>query len=202
VAVEVRCETARGAPLTRALRRDAVRILSLLDLTKCELSLVIVSDREIRRLNREYRGKDKATDVLSFPLTEADEIVQSSSGGARRNSGESSTSLDPSAPPCALGDVVISAETAGRQARTLGERPSARMRTLLIHGTLHLLGYVHEGSATEARRMFAKEHELAERLAGRSSITRDAKTRAEWSPAAMLTRRRSRTTPRDGARSG
>jgi probable rRNA maturation factor len=202
VDVEVRCETARGEPLKRALRRDAVRILSLLDLAKCELSLVIVSDREIRRLNREYRGKDKATDVLSFPLTEAGDIAQPSNGRGRRKSNESATSSKSSAPPCALGDVVISAETAGRQARMLGERPSARMRTLLIHGTLHLLGYDHEESATEARRMFAKEHELAERLTGRSNITRDANTRPEWSPAAMLTRGRGRTTSRSGARSG
>lgn len=202
MAVEVRCETARGEPLRRALRRDAVRILSLLDLAKCELSLVIVSDRKIRRLNREYRGKDKATDVLSFPLTEADEIGPPPLGCDRRNSGESATVSMSSAPLCALGDVVISAETASRQARTLGERPSARMRTLLIHGTLHLLGYDHEASPIEARRMFAKEHELAERLAGRSRVTRDANTRPEWSPAAMPTRRQDRATPRSGARPG
>lgn len=202
MAVEVRCETTRGEPLKRALRRDAVRILSLLDLSKCELSLVIVGDRKIRRLNREYRGKDKATDVLSFPLTETDNIGQPSVGRRRRNSGESATASRSSAPPCALGDVVISADTAGRQARTLGERPSARMRTLLIHGTLHLLGYDHEGSPTEAGRMFSKEHELAGLLAGPRSIARDANTRPKWSPAAMLTRRRGRTTPRPGARSG
>jgi rRNA maturation RNase YbeY len=202
VAVEVRCETARGDPLTRALRRDAVRILSLLDLSKCELSLVIVSDRKIRRLNREYRGKDKATDVLSFPLTEAGDIAQPSNGRGRRKSNESATSSKSSAPPCALGDVVISAETAGRQARTLGEPISARMRTLLIHGTLHLLGYDHEGSPTEARRMFAKEHELAELLGGPRRIIRDAKTDPEWSPAAMMTRRRGRGNSRPHARSG
>jgi rRNA maturation RNase YbeY len=191
----------RGEPLKRALRRDAVRILSLLNLPRCELSLVVVTDRKIRRLNREYRGKDAATDVLSFPMNEAVDFEQSSSACVGRNSGESTGSSRSSAPPCALGDVVISVETASRQARTLGERPSARMRTLLIHATLHLLGYDHERSPGEARRMFAKEHQLAQLLAGQRNAARDANIRPEWSPAAMVSRQRGRATARTGARS-
>ena len=66
----------------------------------------------------------------------------------------------------ALGDVVISLDTARRQARRLGVAPAARLRTLLVHGLLHLLGYDHERSPAEARRMFARERELAAALRG------------------------------------
>ncbi len=66
----------------------------------------------------------------------------------------------------ALGDVVISLDTARRQARRIGVAPAARLRTLLVHGLLHLLGYDHERSPAEARRMFARERELAAALRG------------------------------------
>jgi probable rRNA maturation factor len=82
-----------------------------------ELTLVLTGDRRMRELNRRYRGKDRATDVLSFP-------------------GE--------AAPGELGDVVISVETAERNARGLG-RPLAReLDVLALHGLLHVLGYDHE----------------------------------------------------------
>src|SRR5207237_2701767 len=68
------------------------------------------------------------------------------------------------APGTALGDVVISLDTARRQAQRLGVAPATRMRTLLVHGLLHLLGYDHERSPAEARRMFALERELAAAL--------------------------------------
>jgi rRNA maturation RNase YbeY len=60
-------------------------------------------------------------------------------------------------------------DTARRQARRLGVAPAARMRTLLMHGVLHLLGYDHERSPAEARRMFARERELAAALEGAAS---------------------------------
>jgi rRNA maturation RNase YbeY len=72
-------------------------------------------------------------------------------------------------PGTALGDVVISVDTARRQARRLGVAPAARMCTLLMHGVLHLLGYDHERSPVEARRMFARERELAAALEGAAS---------------------------------
>jgi rRNA maturation RNase YbeY len=72
-------------------------------------------------------------------------------------------------PGTALGDVVISVDTARRQARRLGVAPATRMRTLLMHGVLHLLGYDHERSPAEARRMFARERELAAALEGAAS---------------------------------
>jgi rRNA maturation RNase YbeY len=70
-----------------------------------------------------------------------------------------------SRPPLVLGDVVISVDTARRQSHALDVATAARIRTLLIHGLLHLLGYDHERSPAEARCMFARERELAAGLA-------------------------------------
>jgi len=79
------------------------------------------SDREMRRLNRDFRGKDRPTDVLSFP-------------GERRGGGEG----------WHLGDVVIAVPTARRQAAELGHDVDRELRTLLLHAVLHCLGHDHE----------------------------------------------------------
>jgi probable rRNA maturation factor len=98
----------------------------------------------MRRLNARYRGIDRPTDVLAFAMREG---------------------------PCAglhpqvLGDVVISAETAWRQAQARRHSLAEELTQLLIHGTLHLLGYDHEVSAAEARLMRAKERELWRQVA-------------------------------------
>ena len=97
-------------------------------------------DLEIHALNRQYRRKDKPTDVLSFPL--ADELQ-----------------------PFLLGDVVISLETAARQAQRRGYALHEEIQALLIHGILHLLGYDHEVSRGEAIRMHGKEREVKALLA-------------------------------------
>ena len=119
----------------------------------------------IRELNRAFRNQDRSTDVLSFPQLEdsiADRI-QEPAGHAE-------------AVPATLGDVVISIETAARQAQRQGTTTESRLCTLLIHGVLHLLGYDHETSRADARRMFAKERELraalARRKGNRSSAVR------------------------------
>ena len=82
-----------------------------------EVALVLTGDRSVRALNARYRGKDKPTDVLSFPA-----------GG-----GESG-----------LGDIVISVETAARNARSLGRTLPRELDVLALHGFLHVLGYDHE----------------------------------------------------------
>ncbi len=119
-------------------------------LPDCELSLTLTSDESIRALNREYRKRDRATDVLSFSQIEE----------------RDGTPPDPRAIPNSrglpLGDVVISIDTALAQSREYSVKPAERLRTLLIHGFLHLLGYDHERSPAEARKMFARERELAE----------------------------------------
>jgi probable rRNA maturation factor len=105
-----------------------------------ELSLALVTDPEIHVLNRQYREKDKPTDVLSFPL--ADKLQ-----------------------PSLLGDVVISVETAARQAQRRGHSLREELQILLIHGVLHLLSYDHEISRSEAIRMHRKEREVKAVLA-------------------------------------
>lgn len=132
----------RGVRAAR-VHRDAVRLLELLGV-RGELSVALVGDAEIRALNAAYRGADRPTDVLAFAQREG---------------------ADAEVHPDLLGDVVISLDTAARQAAARGVSLADEVRTLLIHGVLHVLGYDHERSAVEARRMFAKERELARRLA-------------------------------------
>lgn len=121
------------------LRSWARTILRHLGQTPAELSIALVSDPQIRRLNRQYRHRDNPTDVLSFPL--ADAVC-----------------------PFLLGDVIISVETASRQAADRGVGLAEELQSLLIHGILHLVGYDHEVSTSAARRMRRKERELKARL--------------------------------------
>ncbi|HOP40574.1 MAG TPA: rRNA maturation RNase YbeY [Geobacteraceae bacterium] len=109
-------------------------------LTGSELSVTIVGDRSMRRLNREYRGIDKATNVLSFSMAEGD---------------------FPGLNPHLLGDVVISADTALREADEQGISYFDRVGFLLLHGILHVTGYDHERSGEEeAQRMERKQRQL------------------------------------------
>jgi probable rRNA maturation factor len=122
----------------RALRSRAARVLQELGHAKSELSLALVDDDEIAELNSEHRGKNKPTDVLSFSLVE---------GAHREYRGRM------------LGDVVISVDTAARQARSAHRALHDELARLLVHGTLHLLGWDHE-ELEEARRMQAEERRL------------------------------------------
>lgn len=106
--------------------------------------MTIVGDRSIRVLNRDYLGRDKATNVISFAMQE----------------GEFGT-LNPEL----LGDVVISADTAAREADEAGETFLSRLYFLLLHGILHITGYDHERSGeAEAARMEAREREIFAQL--------------------------------------
>ena len=137
--VIVRCDSRAERWLARGLRERAERMLRALRMGGAELSLVLVGDAEIRRLNRRYRGLDRPTDVLSFPMH----------GRSRPRWG---TFL--------LGDVVISVEMVRRQARADGVPMIAVGERLLIHGLLHLLGYDHEVSEAEPERMARRERSL------------------------------------------
>ncbi len=109
-------------------------------------TLRIVSDRGIRELNRRYRDKDRATDVLAFP---ADPIPAEL---LREEEADY------------LGDLVVSAETAARQAREAGVQLDDEIRTLAVHGYLHLLGYDHErdrGEMVRLERVLRLRHGLA-----------------------------------------
>jgi len=151
--VEFRCVSAKGRRFSRALKCDAIALMTAAGLPACELSLTLTTDASIRALNREYRKKDRATDVLSFSQIEERGRARVAPRAVRNIEG------------MPLGDVVISIDTALAQSREYDVAPSERLRTLLIHGFLHLLGYDHERSPAQARKMFARERELAAAIA-------------------------------------
>ncbi len=128
------------------------RVLERAGLSAAEVSLSIVGDAEIHALNREYRGVDRPTDVLSFPLCEPGELA----GPFVRPGGRAVNG-----PPLLLGDVVISLPRARRQARDFGHSLAREMGFLAVHGALHLLGYDHETPEEEARMQAEAEAVLA-----------------------------------------
>jgi probable rRNA maturation factor len=122
-----------------------------LGLPEAELSLLLVDDRQIQKLNHRFLGRDKPTNVLAFSMRE----------------GEYS-----SLHPHLLGDLVISIETAKRQSRQSGLNEMEMLTLLLIHGILHLLGYEHEGRKKEAREMAIKQKELFQQVT-KSGLVKD-----------------------------
>lgn len=119
-----------------------------------ELAVEFVGERRIRSLNREHRGRDEVTDVLSFPLEDAPDLPAGTAAGAAASAAEAgaggaSVGAAADGPPRLLGDVVICARQALRQARADDLPPSLEVAVLLAHGTLHLLGYDHEVDAGE-----------------------------------------------------
>jgi probable rRNA maturation factor len=140
-------DEARGAVRAEVRRALAARVraaLRALGRARSSATLVLTGDREIRELNRRFRKHDRATDVLSFHLQEL------------RGAG------DPAGQGAALGDIVISVDTARR--RAAGKRLSGELHRLAVHGLCHLFGYDHQRPA-QARVMFALERRL--RRAGR-----------------------------------
>ena len=125
--VELRVAAPQAQHAARVLREAACAWVRASE----SISLSLVTDREMRRLNRDWRRQDQTTDVLSFPLLE----------------------------PGALGDVIISLDTARRQARAGGWALRTELRRLLAHGLAHCRGHDH-GDAREARRMALVEEEM------------------------------------------
>ncbi|GEL73527.1 hypothetical protein MVI01_53110 [Myxococcus virescens] len=154
--VTIQVAHGQGRDFARLLTTWARAYLVQLELSGVELSLSLVDDRAIRRLNRTWRQKDKATDVLSFP---AGDLPKGTPG------------------PRPLGDVVISLDTAKRQAKEYGRTLEAEMARYLAHGLLHLLGHDHE-RPRDAKRMAALEEQLlGERGMVADSLQVDAKAR-------------------------
>lgn len=114
-----------------------------------EVELSFVSDRAMRTMNRAHRGKDKPTDVLTFPLFPAQDGVLEVPRWARGG---------------LLGAVVIARETALRQAKAYAHPFSAEVARLLVHGLCHLVGYDHERGRRGEQRMFAMEDRILARL--------------------------------------
>ncbi len=133
---EVLIKVRKGKVGRRKLEDKVFRILRILGISGAEISVLITDDEEIKELNRRYRGKDEPTDVLSFPIGEK-------VGGT-----------------LILGDVVVSVDTALRQAKDTGLSLDEVLDRLLIHGILHLIGYDHENGDEEARKFFSLEDKV------------------------------------------
>lgn len=112
-----------------------------------EISVVFIDNQQIHELNRDYRGKDAPTDVLSFPLSEGDQYEINHDTGA-----------------VLLGDVAISMEKAVEQADKYGHSLEREIGFLTAHSVLHLLGYDHENGGLERVRMREKEEQVMTQL--------------------------------------
>ncbi|WP_109489232.1 rRNA maturation RNase YbeY [Occallatibacter savannae] len=147
-------------PSARTLVRFLREAQSVVKL-RGQVSVLLTTDKEIRRLNRTFRGKNKATDVLSFP-SYVSRISKSGRYGAPR-------SLE------IAGDLAISVDTARRQAARIGHSVSTEIKVLMLHGLLHLAGYDHETDAGEMAR-------LEERLRAKLRLPHGLIERAEGLP--------------------
>jgi len=132
-----------------------------------EVSVTFVGERRMRELNREHRGRDEVTDVLSFPLEEWEPDGGGNGGGAASfapDLGEVAAAVvaGTAGPPLLLGDIVICARRALEQARASDLPSSLEVAVLLAHGTLHLLGYDHEADAGQMALRQAEVLELVE----------------------------------------
>jgi probable rRNA maturation factor len=134
LAVTVTSPDGHRAP-TRGLRDWLTRVAPAS--ARGEVTVALVSDRRMRALNRSFRGKDAPTDVLSFPVVPGEDPLHA----ADRS----------------LGDIVIAAGIAARQAKAAGHALGTELRVLALHGLLHLLGYDHE---TDDGRMARAEARL------------------------------------------
>jgi pyridoxine 5-phosphate synthase len=136
-----------GTPISSGkLIRQTQWFLQQLGVADHTVSVLLVNDEEMTWLNGHYRGKEGPTNVLSFPLSEGAD--------------DSFSHL----PIKELGDIIISLDTALREAIELGQPFQFRLSWLIVHGLLHLLGYDHERSEDEAFEMYDKEQELLQRL--------------------------------------
>lgn len=142
--LEIRGRLPSGMTATEAKRLAAVAFRRGGGAGRAEMSVSVVSDAEIRRLNRDYRGKDKVTDVLSFALP------PTPATGAE---------------PTQLGDLFICLPQVRRQAKRFDRSVADEFALMVVHGTLHLLGHDHE-TLSQEKRMFGLQHDILYR-AGR-----------------------------------
>lgn len=143
-------------PLSESLQsliKTSLEAAADLEQVSGEVVLTLVNDARIHELNREYRGIDRPTDVLSFALNEAGE-------------GEPEIYLDEDeaeAYPNMLGDIIISVPRAFAQAEEYGHSVEREVCFLAVHGFLHLLGYDH-GTEEEEKAMFARQEEILQKI--------------------------------------
>jgi len=167
VPVELSCDLRGASRYATLLRREAAALMRLLEREDCELSILLTSDRRMKQLNSYYRFRNRPTDVLSFaPDNEAEAAIVLGPGEYRP--------VD----AILMGDIAISLETAVRQACELRQSVSLRLRTLLVHGVLHLLGYDHEGPRADAKLMFDYQDKLEAALDEAFKTTQTASEQA------------------------
>lgn len=135
---------------TPPISRKTEQILSALGCNAHEISIVLLDDNAMTQLNTTYRGISKSTNVLAFPMQE----------------GEFSHIT-----PGLLGDVVISIDTAQREAQSAGISLEERVSQLLVHGILHLVGFDHETSDTDALTMEEKSLDLLRLIETNTELT-------------------------------
>lgn len=140
-----------GAAVRKELLGALARAMEAAGAAGAEVSLSLVDDAEIHQLNREFAGEDKPTDVLSFSQQEGEAPVL------------------PEGAPSLLGDIVISVETAARQAQARDASLDEELLHLSVHGLAHLLGYDHAAPDDE-RRMFGWEAELRAEAIGEGVV--------------------------------
>ncbi len=129
------------ADVAEAAAQAAAEVAPELANPRLSASLLFTSDAEVHTLNREWRAKDKPTNVLSFPMMAREELV----------------ALAPDGAPEMLGDLALAAETCAREAAEKGVPLQHHAAHLIIHGLLHLAGHDHELGDTEAEAMEALE---------------------------------------------
>ncbi|WP_300462287.1 rRNA maturation RNase YbeY [Desulfobacula sp.] len=135
---------------TAIIHQKTKQILNALGCDDHEISILITDDAHIQALNNTYRGIDKPTNVLAFPMQEGQFADIS---------------------PGLLGDVVISCETAQQEADEANISLVERLSQLLIHGTLHLMGFDHETGVSDAKQMEDKSLELLRKIEPNKDLT-------------------------------
>lgn len=152
--LRVRCENGQTCPLSLRLRiRRAAR--AVLDTEpvdgQCELSVLLTDDAGIHTINREFRGVDRPTDVLSFPMGDT----------------------DPRTGRLLLGDMVLNVDRAAAQGAEYGHGAAHELSYLTVHSVLHLLGYDHEDEGEQKKRMRAREKAVMKILEPKGIQTED-----------------------------
>ena len=145
--INIQCSTDKYPLQLHRFEKLSNWLLKECDVSDHDVSIALVDDRTIQDLNNQYRQKDAPTNVLSFPFTDGADHSTLSQIHVRE-----------------LGDIVISLETAKREAIEFNQTFHQRLSWLLIHGMLHLRGFDHERSKNDEKIMFTKEQELLDKL--------------------------------------
>jgi len=150
--VEVSTQDINGEGLIEGLERFADKVLTALEIDNWEVSILLCSDSYIQDLNRTYRGKDEATDVLSFALYADDE--------------QNDFSALETYGTITAGDIVISMETLERHAAEFDVGREEELKRLVIHGILHLKGMDHDSNDIHAEKMLQMQEKILFQLSG------------------------------------